>query len=167
MTLRLLIRRSTIILLFILLVRPACAANMWWVDFRRVPVADVMLGSPVPSFDPSWSTAELLSTSQTPGLPADVLEQLRDHGLGFSITTRSLRPGHRETLRVGVYKDTSGQSGSFVLVMENGRVLKVLPYPDEPGFSALTDAGGSVEWYFCMECGTRYRIVYEEGYFLE
>ena len=78
------------------------------------------------------------------------------------------RNGRRERIVVGVYERPNGVQGRFVAIFEKNKLIKTLAEDGAAGFSALLVEKGEVYWYFCMQCGSGYKLIWrDKSYFLE
>jgi hypothetical protein len=87
--------------------------------------------------------------------------------VGFQFDRDFNEDGVLDRARVGVYRDTSGTEGSFLLILTQSpkggwtRAF-VATEPGEPRFSVLVNDQTGLLWAECMTCG-RWRPVFWSG----
>jgi hypothetical protein len=134
----------------------------WWLTERFTPAATSYEGLTARELHPKWQKFSVLSEAVLPGRAKSDLPWMRKEGLAFTREGDFNRNGRRDRAVVGVYVDTAGRSGRFLLVLEqNGggwRKAFLSIDPGKAGFSVLSGRGDEVYWSPCMECGIGSRL---------
>jgi len=145
----------------------AIPINSWWLDTEYKP--DCESGSNA-HFTTDKGCYMLLTRDI---VAASNHEHLKDiDSVNFTFRSElSLTPSDKAIfLGVGVYLK-EGKKGRFLVVAGDSNfedVYKIFHKAGDTGFSALNVNEGVVDWYFCVNCGDRERlIVTDAGYFLE
>jgi hypothetical protein len=145
------------------------SAMAWWVAIQFKPADTSIEGIPVTQIRPNWARASVLTKDSIP--PQTVEEDeghdtMDDAGAVFSCDGDFNADGVPDRAFVGVYEDTKGKPGKFLLILTRGsagtwKVLFVDTIPGEPGFSALHLKGKRLEWWFCMQCDDFCEIIWD------
>ena len=163
-------------LLFLLFCYPSNAnevtdrsLNAWWLDIEFKPGQRNLNGLPLARFNKDWVYGEFLTSSDlAPKISSTDLKEFKSSQFAFEKRADLNRNGIRERLVVGVYERQSGVQGRFVAIFEKNKLIKTLAEDGVAGFSALLVDKGEVYWYFCMQCGSGYKLIWrDKNYFLE
>ena len=140
----------------------ASAEMAWWLTERFTPRQTSYEGLSARELHPEWEKFSILSDAALPAKAKPDLEWMRKHGLAFTREGDFNRNGRRDRAVTGVYIDTAGRSGRFLLVLEqDGRRWRktfLSTDPGEPGFSILSGRGQELYWGPCMECDIASRV---------
>ena len=158
-----------VLLALALPVAPARAANdAWWLTAEFATEGKSVEGLPLIAFDSSWVAASALREDMFPPEAREKGESVAEHD-GHLTLTMDLDGDHRpERAVVGVYHDSAGAAGRFLLILaqdRRGRLRKkaLFAEPGSAGFSVLYRADATVVWSFCMECDTACAVALEHG----
>jgi len=142
----------------------------WWLLIRYQPDGTNILSIPISEIDPSWSFADPLSKKDA--VPPEELDDFERNyesdGFSFSKDGDFNADGKRDRAVVGVYKDKSGQTGRFLLILtevQRNKWVKSFLHknPGEARFSILRVEDGHLVWYFCMGCDIYSPVKWEKG----
>ena len=154
-------RRALAGLCFALLPSAACAEMAWWLTERFTPAQTSYEGLAARDLHPAWERFSVLNEAMLPAQAKPDLAWMKKEGLSFTREGDFNRNGRRDRAVVGVYVDTAGRLGRFLLVLEQngGRWRKAFlsTDPGEPGFSVLSGRN-EVYWSPCMECDIGSRL---------
>ncbi len=134
-----------------------------WPTMSFVPTGTEIDSVPLPEIDTTWSLATPLDVSMLP--PHDSASPLNlGDSTGFVFDGDFNGDDILDRVRVGVYRDTVGTEGSFLLVMTRADSTRwtrafVAVEPGEPVFTMLLREGNDVIWAECGNCG-RWRPLY-------
>ena len=166
-----------ILLLFLLIsLFPAHASevtdpslNAWWLDIQFKPAQRSLGSVPLERFNKEWAYGELLtSIDLAPKISSADFKEFKASRFSFEKRVDLNRNGRRERLVVGVYERQNGVQGRFVAIFEKNKLIKTLAEDGAAGFSALLVDKGEVYWYFCMQCGSAYKLIWrDKSYYLE
>ena len=149
-------RATVTALCFVLLPSAAFAETAWWLTERFTPAQTRYEGLSARELHPRWQRFSVLSEAILPTKAKPDLPWMRKAGLAFTREGDFNRDGRRDRAVVGVYVDTAGRSGRFLLVLEqNGnqwRKAFLSTDPGEAGFSVLSGRGNELYWGTCMDC---------------
>ncbi len=136
----------------------------WWVTFTFPPTQTVIESIPIKTIDKQWDKASLLTKTDIPH--SGVKDLLGNQS--FSLAGDFNRDGKNDKAMVGVYKDSAGKAGKFILILTETKPGKwakafVAKSGNSPGFSVLRMEGKDVSWEQCLSCGGIAYVVYENG----
>jgi hypothetical protein len=166
--------------MFVLLVAPGMSpaavtqekpAEAWWLSAEFPPTESGYDSFKAESIDPDWAKLSILSYKLLPGAAADDLSWMRTDGFVFQVDNFFKRPGIADRELCGVYQDTSGKTGRFLLVLQRkGKsapwtVAYVHKESGSAGFSVLRRHGGSLYWGTCLQCDEFSRLKLKNGRF--
>ena len=142
----------------------AHSLNSWWLDIEFTPTKRVLNGVPLKRFNKGWMYGELLSSIDLSQkiLPEEVKE-FNSSRFSFEKRVDINRNGKQERIVVGVYQRHNGVQGRFVAIFEQNKLLKTITEDGAAGFSALLIDKGQVHWYFCMQCGDGYKLIWSDN----
>lgn len=134
----------------------ASAQDAWWLTAKFTPTQTSYEGLAASDIHPKWQKLSVLTYAMLPPAATSDVGWMRKERFGFEKEGDFNRNGRRDRAVAGVYLDTDGRSGRFLLVVEQqqGRWVKTFLHtdPGEPGFSVITGPPGQVHWGPCMEC---------------
>lgn len=129
-------------------------AAAWWYAMSFEPAAGSAHGIDAERFDPAWNRVSALESQMLEGrISTDDLVRFQDSGLSFSFEADLDGDRVPEEVFVGVFSTLDGDSGRFVAVSRDGRLLQHFTQTGSTGFSALLEYEDEVRWYKCLECG--------------
>jgi hypothetical protein len=145
------------------------AEYAWWVAIEFKPAGSEIEGIPVKQIRPNWVLASVLTKDS---IPAQVIEEdegrdsVAEAKLVFACDGDFNADGVPDRALVGVYEDTQGGLGKFLLIVtrsgsDKWKVLLVDAVPEKPGFSALRLQGKGLEWWLCMQCDDFYKVFWD------
>ena len=152
-----------------LLAQAGIAKEAWWVSTVFSPEAKSVEGIALSDLDPGWVAASALREDMFPAEAHGRGESVADHG-GQLAVSMDLDGDHRpEKALVGVYRDTAGVSGRFLLIIAKGRAGRqrkkaLFTEPGSAGFSVLFQERTTLHWAFCMECDIGCVVVPDRGH---
>ena len=132
----------------------------WWVTIEFKPDASEIDHILISEIDKTWKTVKVLSMDAIPkeALESDPYDPIKEFGYIFSYVGDLNKDGIEDKAMVGVYEDTSGNFGRFLLVLtrskKNWEMSFLSKIPGNPGFSILWFNKGTLIWSVCMECGS-------------
>ena len=140
----------------------------WWVTAEFSPSNTEIFGIPVFGLNRQWDRASLLSRALLPAAARADPSLLDDPDYGFEIEGDFDRDGSVDRAGVGVFRDTAGREGSFLVIVKSDGAAWHLDtlFSATPGarFSILSlDADSVLRWRFCMECGDFLNVVHGPG----
>ena len=143
--------------------------NAWWLDIKFKPTQRSLSGVPLERFNKEWAYGELLtSIDLAPKISSIEFKEFKASRFAFEKCVDLNRNGRRERIVVGVYERPNGVQGRFVAIFEKNKLIETLAEEGAAGFSALLVDKGEVYWYFCMQCGSGYKLIWrDKNYFLE
>ena len=143
--------------------------NAWWLDIEFKPTQHSIAGKPLGQFNKEWESAELLSSTDLSSLiNSKDFSEFKSSRFSFEKRVDLNKNGKKERIVVGVYQRLSGERGRFVAIFEQNKLIKTLTEDGNAGFSALLIDKGQVYWYFCMQCGGGYKLIWDgKDYFLD
>jgi len=143
--------------------------DAWWLDIKFKPAQRSLGGVPLERFNKEWAYGELLtSIDLAPKISFADFKEFKASGFAFEKRIDLNRIGRRERIVVGVYERPNGVQGRFVAIFEKNKLIKTLAEDGAAGFSALLVDKGEVYWYFCMQCGSGYKLIWRDrSYYLE
>ena len=168
--------KKLLLLFFLIFVFPGHASditdqslNAWWLDIKFKPAQRSLGGVPLERFNKEWAYGELLtSIDLAPKISSTDFKEFKASGFAFEKRIDLNRNGRRERLVVGVYERQNGVQGRFVAIFEKNKLIKTQAEDGAAGFSALLVDKGEVYWYFCMQCGSGYKLIWRDrSYYLE
>ena len=140
----------------------AYAQMAWWLTHRFTPAETSYEGLTARELHPKWEKFSVLTEAALPAEAKSDLAWMRKEGLSFTREGDFNRNGRRDRAVTGVYLDSAGRSGRFLLVLEKDgerwRKAFLSTDPGEPGFSVLSGRGNEVYWGPCMECDVGSRL---------
>jgi hypothetical protein len=140
-----------------------------WPTMTFVPQGTEIESLPVSEIDSAWALATVLDESMLP--PHDSAGPLAlGDSVGFRFDGDFNQDGIADRALVGVYRDTSGTEGSFLVILTRRDSTQWSPAfvatePGEPRFSVLvTDPTGLI-WAECRTCGRWRPVFWSEGHY--
>jgi len=138
-----------------------------WPTMTFVPEGTEIDSVPLRAIDTTWTRATALSVSMLPA--HDSASPFGTSGtVGFQFDRDFNGDGITDRARVGVYRDTTGTEGSFVLILTRspkGAWVRafVATEPGEPRLTVLVNDPTGLLWAECMTCGRWRPIFWSEG----
>jgi hypothetical protein len=149
------------LVLLLLMSQRAAAADVkinWWSDALVAPEGAEVEGLAVRSIDKTWVAAVALRADQFPVESRRASASPGETLGGFTLTADLNRDHAAEKAVVGVYRDRSGETGRFLLILKNSangwRKKAVFTQPGEAGLSLVFLSQGELVWAGCVECDT-------------
>jgi hypothetical protein len=139
-----------------------------WPTMTFVPRGTEIDGVPVSKIDTTWSLATALSEDLLP--PHDSLSPfaLAD-SVGFQFDGDFNQDDVLDRARVGVYRDTTGTEGSFLIILTRSDSAWVPAFvatePGEPRFSVLVNDRSGLVWAECLTCGRWRPVFWADGHY--
>lgn len=163
-------RSLLLMLMFFLSMNSQAAA--WWEQVHFDPQLNQLDGKKATDFNADWVAASFLSKAQLKKqISFDEYRGFIQSFMSFEKTLDMSNNGQDEIVRVGVYLDKHQQRGSFLAIMENGKVVRVFSDAGRGPFSALMVDRGQIRWYHCMDCRDYADLLWsgnsERGFVLE
>jgi membrane protease YdiL (CAAX protease family) len=147
---------AAVLLLMVVVPRVAAAGPTidWWSDALVSPDGAVVEGLAVHTIDKTWVAAAALRADL---FPVESRRPTVSAG-GFSVSADLDRDAAPEKVVVGVYRDCSGATGRFLLILKSAgthwKKKAVFTLPGEAGLSLVSIAEGGLVWASCVECDT-------------
>lgn len=134
-----------------------------WPTMTFVPRGTEIDSIPLSRIDTTWSLATVLSEGMLPAHDSTSPLAL-DDSVGFRFDGDFNADGIPDRAMVGVYRDTTGTEGSFLLILTRTdsagwSMAFVATEPGEPRFSVLVRDPTALIWAECMTC-ERWRPLY-------
>ena len=159
---------STIISVVLLLASLTYAFTYaWWLTIEFKPDALEIEHILISEIDKTWKKVKVLSIDAIPkdALESDPYDPIKEFGYVFSYAGDLNNDRIEDKAIVGVYEDTSGNFGRFLVVLtrfkKNWKMSFVSKIPGKPGFSILRFSKGTLIWSLCMECGSRGELLWD------
>lgn len=77
---------------------------------------------------------------------------LKNSQLSFTVSADIDNNSIKEKFVVGTYTTQQKESGRFVLILRDDKVLNYFTHPGFSGFSGLYQQDNEIRWYKCLEC---------------
>ena len=138
--------------------RAPAASNgaAWWVRARFTPADTLIAGIPVRAINATWAKASLIDRSSLPPEAAKDPSGLTDSSVSFRLSGDFNHDKMPDQAMVGVFRTTTGAEGRFLLIVTDSagrwRMAELATELGEPGFSVLSQAHDTLQWWECMEC---------------
>ena len=137
-----------------------------WPTLTFVPTGTEIDSVPVTAIDSSWSLATPLDVSMLPQHDSTGIFAVSD-SVGFRFDGDFNHDGVLDRARVGVYRDTEGNEGSFILILtrRGDRWARAFVGTEEgePRLTVLVNDPSGLIWAECMSCGRWRPIFWAEG----
>lgn len=144
----------------VITIRPEPQMNAWWLRLDVHPTNTVIRGIPIQQIEPTWMAAYEFNKEDFPRevLYPNQVDLLEENNVTFSLTGDFNHDGVQDIAIVGVYKNTAGEQGSFLLILtiaENGdwQVSFLDTSHDGGGFMAIDqNSSHGIGVWFCLYC---------------
>lgn len=125
----------------------------WWLAREFKATGHEVYEIPVERIDPQWKSATVLDTAYYKTTLSDAqFRQVKASPLKLSASMPSNEHDTQEKVFVGVYETLSGDTGRFIAMGKNDRVIAHFTHPGFSGYSAILHQGDELLWYKCMDC---------------
>lgn len=144
------------------------AGESWWLRIRFRPAFDSIRGVPLADIEPGWDKATEFRAEYFPYKVArQAALDLEKSGSHLSLLGDFNTDGDEDLALAGVFRDKSGQSGSFVLILtreEGGgwRKAHLATHLGDASFAVLDPVPGGVQAWWCLECDYYFEIRWDE-----
>lgn len=129
----------------------------WWLRTSFTPLHTEIRDIPIAQIRKGWCKATEYTFDLMPQKEmreGESEKAMKEAGLTFAVTGSFDRSNTRQLTLVGVYQTCAGQTGSFLLVMdeESKKVRFIDGRPSEHQFAAVSANKNDIVVTYCLEC---------------